>query len=85
MLKALVLTAHARERVRTRKVRNDWIEDTVRAPDWTERDPQDAKVERRFRAIHDFGGRILRVACVETEAEIRVISLMFDRNARRKS
>ena len=41
-------------------------------------------VERRFRAIPESGGRILRVACVETNSSIRVISVMFDRNARRK-
>jgi hypothetical protein len=84
MLKALVLTAHARERLQSRKVKIAWIEDTVRTPDWTELDPKDANVERRFRAIKDFGGRVLRVACVETDAAIHVISVMFDRNARRK-
>jgi uncharacterized DUF497 family protein len=63
----------------------EWIELTARAPDWTEADPRDAAVERRFRTIGEFGGRILRVACVETAATIRVISVMFDRNARRKS
>jgi hypothetical protein len=31
------------------------------------------------------GSRILRAACVETEMSIRVISVMFDRNASIKS
>lgn len=84
MPKTLILTAHARERLRTRKIHADWIEDAVRNPDWTEPDPRDPTIERRFRAIPQFGGRYLRVACVETEAAIRVISVMFDRNARRK-
>jgi uncharacterized DUF497 family protein len=61
-----------------------WVESTVRKPDWIEPDPVDRLIERRFRAIPEFGGRILRVACVETNSGIRVISVMFDRNARRK-
>jgi uncharacterized DUF497 family protein len=85
MPKTLVLTAHARLRLRGRQVKIEWVEETARAPDWTEPDPKDPNVERRFRTIGQFGGRILRVACVETESTIRVISVMFDRNARRKS
>jgi uncharacterized DUF497 family protein len=61
----------------------DWVERTVRAPTWIEPDPRDVTVERRFRAIDEFDGRILRVACVETATTIRVVSVMFDRNARR--
>jgi uncharacterized DUF497 family protein len=79
------MTAHARLRTHGRQVRMEWVKLTARAPDWTEPDPRDPTVERRFRAIGDFGGRILRVACVETAATIRVITVMFDRNARRKS
>jgi len=83
--KQLQLTAHARLRMRDRKMNLEWVERTIRAPDWTEPDPRDPAVERRFRAIKEFGDRILRVACVETAVTIRVISAMFDRNARRKS
>ena len=82
--KRLTLTAHARVRLQERHLPLNWVEDTVRNPDWTEPDPRGANVERRFRAISERGGRILRVACVETETAIRVISVMFDRNARRK-
>jgi uncharacterized DUF497 family protein len=84
MPKAVVLTAHARARIRSRQLQIQWVEDTARAPDWTEPDPNDPTVERRFRVIGQFGGRTLRVACVETPAAIRIISAMFDRTARRK-
>jgi len=67
-----------------RKLSRDWVEETVYAPDWTEADPKKVTIERRYRRIAAFGGRILRVACVETETSIRVISVLFDRNARRK-
>ena len=83
--KPMILTAHARLRMRDRKMNLEWVERAIRAPDWMEPDPRHPTVERRFRAIEEFGGRILRVACVETAATIRVISVMFDRNARRKS
>ena len=82
--KKLVLTEHARVRMRERKLRVEWVEATVRRPDWIEPEPNDPDVERRFRAIEAFGRRVLRVACLETETDIRVISVMFDRNARRK-
>ncbi len=83
--KRLTFTAHARIRVQERNLTIDWIEDTVRKPDWIDPDPRGANVERRFRAIGDAGNRILRVVCVETDTTVRVISVMFDRSARRKS
>ncbi len=83
--KPLAITAHARVRMHSRQVRMDWVELTVRTPDWSEPDPRDPAIERRFRAIKEFGGRILRVACIETATMIRVIRVMFDRNARRRS
>ena len=84
MPKPLRLTAHAEFRARTREIKLEWIDGAVRNPDWTEPDPNDARLERRFRRVEDFGGRILRVVCDETEVAIRVISVLFDRNARRK-
>jgi hypothetical protein len=51
------------------------------SPDWTAPDPQPG-VERRFRATPELGGRVLRVACVEEEDHIRIISVFPDRDAR---
>jgi hypothetical protein len=84
MPKPLVFTAHARIKLRDRCIDPKWIEDTIFGPDWTEPDPKDPAVERRFRIITEFDGRVLRVACVETNSSIRIISVMFDRNARRR-
>jgi uncharacterized DUF497 family protein len=84
MKKQVTLTAHARTRLRERDIDPRWIEETVLDPDWTEVEPKERGVERRFREISQFDGRVLRVVCVETESSIRVISMMFDRNARRK-
>jgi hypothetical protein len=71
-------------RMQSRRVKLEWIEETVRAPDWTEPDPSDPAIERRFRAIAEAGARILRVRCVETETTIRVITALFETNARRQ-
>src|SRR4051812_16595721 len=84
MKKPIVLTAHARLRLRERDVDPKWVDETIRDPEWTEKDPRYPTIERRFRAISRFGGRVLGVACVETKSSIRVVSVMFDRNARRK-
>jgi uncharacterized DUF497 family protein len=84
MPKAVIFTSHARARMRSRGLHSHWVEGAAQEPDWTEADPQDPSVERRFRTIGEFDGRILRVVCVETSTSIRVISAMFDRNARRK-
>ena len=81
-MKPLRLTAHAEARLARRALEPAWIERTVHEPQWREPDPSDPAVERRFRRIDEAGGRILRVACVETVADIRVITAMFDRNAK---
>ncbi len=84
LVKRLVLTYHAGLKIRQRHLDLQWIERTARHPEWTQADPYQPEVERRFRSIEEFGGRVLRVACVETVDTIRVISAVFDRGARRR-
>ena len=84
MEKALLLTAHAWIRLRGQDIDGEWIERTARNPDWTSADPRDPALERRYKVIPEFGHRILRVVCAETDSSIRVISVLFDRNARRR-
>lgn len=50
-MKPITFTRHAPSRVAERHIRLDWVEKTVRDPAWTESEPEDATVERRFRAI----------------------------------
>jgi hypothetical protein len=83
--KPLWFTKHARDAIAERELEPDWIDLTVRRPEWTRADPHRAGVERRFRAIPEFGGRILRIACIETADEIRILTVFFDRDARRPS
>jgi hypothetical protein len=83
-LKPLRFTAHAEVRLLRRGLQQAWIESAARDPEWREPEPGDPAVERRFRRIAEAGSRIIRVAWAETDAEIRVITAMFDRNAKAK-
>jgi uncharacterized DUF497 family protein len=81
-VKKLVLTRHAEAKMYERGIRLEWIERTIRNAHWIEPEPRDPSAERRFGAVPEFGGRMLRVVCVETESAIRVIAATFDRGAR---
>jgi uncharacterized DUF497 family protein len=80
--KKIVLTRHAEQKLEERNLKPEWVERTVREPLWVEPEPHDKSAERRFATIEEFGGRTLRVVCVETEDAIRVITALFDRDAR---
>jgi hypothetical protein len=81
-MKKLLLTRHAETKLQERRLKLEWVERTVRNPLWIEPEPQDMTAERRFAKIEEFGGRTLRVVCVETENAVRVITALFDRDAR---
>jgi Domain of unknown function (DUF4258) len=81
--KPLRFTRHAQDAIVERDLDQSWIVRTIREPEWSRADPRRPGVERRFRAIPEFGGRVLRVACFETADEIRVLTVFFDRDARR--
>lgn len=83
-IKPLAYTLHANAKLHERGIRPEWVEQAVRHPLWAEPEPRDPTAERRFAPIPDFGGRVLRVVCVETEAAIRVITATFDRGARNR-
>ncbi len=81
--KPLRFIKHAQDVIVERELDRSWIETTVREPDWSSLDPKRVGVERKFRIIAESGNRVLRVACVETEQEIRILTVFFDRDARR--
>ncbi len=81
--KLFVLTGHAASAVDERKLAITWIEQAALSPNWIEPDTRWPRVERRVRAIPEHGNRILRVVCVETDEEIRIITAFFDRKAKR--
>jgi hypothetical protein len=82
--KVIFYTKHAFDSMIERDLDPEWVERTARKPDHVEPDPFRPGVERRFKAIPEFGGRVLRVACLETRAELRIVTVFFDRKARRR-
>lgn len=83
--KPLTLTNHALDALAERELPMEWVERAVRMPDWIEPDPYRAGVKRRFRGIPEYGDRVLRAACFETPTEIRILTVFFDRNAKRRT
>ena len=79
----MILTKHAQEAVETRKVELRWIEATIAAPDRIEPDPRHPERTRSYKAIAEFGGRVLRVVHRPGENDIVIITVHFDRGAGR--
>lgn len=73
------LTKHAQKALDEREIRLEWMDRTLSAPELVLNDPDSAVVERHYRRIPEFGGRVLRVV-VDTSVEPnRVVSVFFDR------
>ncbi len=83
MRKPIVYSRHAQDARIEREIDPAWVERTVRDPQWSLADPFRPGVERRFRSIPERGGRVLRVACYESPAELRIVTVFFDRDAKR--
>ncbi len=76
-----IYSPHALTMLQERHIERAWVEAALGRPDWIETDPTRDRL-RAFKVIPLAGNRILRVVYVETEAEIRVITVFFDRNAK---
>jgi hypothetical protein len=81
MVKPLRFTDHSETVVSERQLDKAWIERAVREPDWRETDPSGHPVERRYRRLPECADRVLRVICLESETEIRIITAFLDRKA----
>ena len=77
------LTKHAQDAIEFRNLAFDWIAETVSAPDFVEPDPRHPERTRSYKAITAFGGRVLRVVHRPDGDDILVITVHFDRGARR--
>ncbi len=78
------LTKHAQKALDEREIPMEWLERTFTAPELSLPDPDDARVERRFRRIPEFGGRVLRVAVNTTVEPNSILSVFFDRKMKGK-
>ena len=73
------LTEHARDALEKRRIRLEWMEQALSAPEWTEEDVTDEQLEHRLVRIEAFGGRVLRVIVNTHTRPPRVVTVYFDR------
>jgi hypothetical protein len=78
------LTNHARGAVAEREIPIEWIERTLQASELITPGPNDITIERCFRRIPEFGGRVLRVAVNRAVEPKRVVSVFFNRKMKGK-
>jgi uncharacterized DUF497 family protein len=78
------LTKHAHQAINERAISVEWIDRTLANPELVLPDPEDDAVERRYRKIPEFGGRVLRVAVNVAVEPNRVVSVFFDRTMKGK-
>lgn len=78
------LTKHAKRALAEREIALEWVERTIAMPELSLPDPDDAAVERRYRKIPEFGGRVLRVAVNTAVEPNRIVSVFFDRKMKGK-
>jgi hypothetical protein len=78
------LTKHAKKALAEREIPMAWVERTLASPELRQPDPVDATVERCYRKIPEFGGRVLRVAVNTAVEPNRVVSVFFDRRMKGK-
>ena len=57
----IILTKHARESIDVRRIELAWIEAALCAPDFAETDPRHPERMRSYKAIAEYGGRVLRI------------------------
>ena len=76
-------TKHAREAISIRDITINWIEAAVSAPDWIEPDPRHPDRTRSYKAIAEYGARALRVVHRPEGDDIVILTVHFDRGARR--
>ena len=73
------LTRHARDVMRERKIRPEWLERVFWEPELVKVGGSNPLHERRFRRIPEFGNRVLRVVVNTEFVPVRIVSVFFDR------
>jgi hypothetical protein len=79
----ITLSRHVSDEMAARRIRLAFIETALAAPDRTAPDARDPALTRSFKAIPEFGHRILRVVHRPDGADIFVVTAHWDRGARR--
>ncbi|CAA2099278.1 hypothetical protein MBUL_00066 [Methylobacterium bullatum] len=83
-MKPIVFIDHADQRLARRGLDREWIERTIRQPDFLEPDPDHPERVRAYRSLPECDGRVLRVIYEDASVEIQVITAFLDRNRTRR-
>jgi Domain of unknown function (DUF4258) len=75
-------SAHAEQAIRERLIEREWVLETLLNPEFTHPDPLPART-RAYRRIEAYGRRWLRVVYEDIGEERRIVTIFFDRRARR--
>jgi hypothetical protein len=81
----ITFSKHASDMIGERQIERAWVEETISSPEILEPDPSRPGVKRAFRRIPERGDRYLRIAYIEVEHTIKVITLFLDRGKRRRT
>jgi len=79
----LRLTKHASEAADERQIALAWVESAIASPDRVGPDPRHPDRTRSYKAIAESGGRVLRVVHRPAGEDTLVITVHFDRGAKR--
>jgi len=77
------LSKHTAREMDTRGILLAYIASVIASPERATVDPNDPALTRSFRAIPEFGGRVLRVVHRPEGTDIFVVTAHWDRGARR--
>ena len=80
---SFVLSKHAEQVMYERRIARDWVQLTLSRPQRKEPDKADRGLLHALRAIPDRGDQVLRVVYDPSSKPWRVITVFFDRRARR--
>ena len=72
------LSDHAEERIRQRKIKQEWIEAALSNPDRTDGDKEDPTLAHALKAIPEKGFKVLRVVYNETTEPVTIVTVFFE-------
>lgn len=79
----LKLSKHTADEIEGRGIQVAYIEAALASPERVAPDPKDPALIRSFKAIPEFGNRVLRVVYRPQGADVFVVTAHWDRGAKR--
>ncbi|MEW6571862.1 MAG: DUF4258 domain-containing protein [Nitrospirota bacterium] len=81
-MQEIILSGHTRDMLKERNIPEEWVMRTINEHDW-EYTGEDKNIHY-FKSIPEYGGRILHVIINPYGSPQKVVTVFFDRRARRK-